>query len=335
MTEISESEAPAAQKSASEKSAESKPAEPKPFNYRARPNWLLERIEYAGYLIGYGSVRMLGPRWSGAMIDWLMRNVGPLLPLRKRALNNFDLVRPHYDAATREQIIRGVFGNFARTGFEYACLAHLAEEAKKWRVEGLEHLLAARDAADGRLVIASAHFGNWEAVRALTAAHGIPLGLIYRAFNNKLVDQHINRKMQELGWPAFRKSAAGGRELFKHVRSGKGAMILVDQRLGGAPIVDFMGRPAETSLAAAQMAKTLKAPLITASALRINGGFVVRFDPPVPLGRPDEMMAEVNRRVEAWVDEAPEQWLWMHRRWKIRAIEGPRKFGSRHESDRA
>ena len=305
------------------------------FEYRARPGWLMERVEYAGYLLGYGAVRALGPRWSGAWIDWMMRNIGPQLGLAKRAHGNFDLVRPHYDAEARRRIIRGVFGNFARTGFEYAALPHLAREAANWRVEGLEHLTAAREAAGGKLIVASAHFGNWEAVRAMTAHHGAPLGLIYRAFNNKYVDQHINRKMTDIGWPVFRKGAAGGRELFRHVRAGGGAMILVDQRLGGAPIIDFMGRPAETSLAAAQMARTLKAPLVPASALRVKGGFVVRFEEPVPPGRPDEMMAEVNRRVEHWVDEAPEQWLWMHRRWKVRSAKRPRKFGSSHESDRS
>ena len=303
------------------------------FNYRARPHWLAERVHFAGYMTGYGLAKALGPKWINAAMGGLMRNVGPLLPLSKRAYRNFDLVRPAYDAEARRRIVRGVFDNFARTGFEYAAIPYLSRAAADWRVEGLEHYLEAQKAAGGRLIVASAHVGNWEAVRAVAALHGPPLGLIYRAFNNKFVDQHIFRKMTETGWPAFRKSAAGGRALFKHVRNGGGAMILVDQRLGGAPIIDFMGQPAETSLAAAQMAKTLKAPLVPAVGLRVEGGFVVRFEEPIEPGRPDDMMAEVNRRVAAWVDEAPEQWLWMHRRWKVRAISGPRKFGSRHASD--
>ncbi|MCI4663489.1 MAG: lauroyl acyltransferase [Neomegalonema sp.] len=312
--------------------AASMPAEIE-YAYRARPHWLAEKVHFGGYMTGYALAKLLGPRWTCAAMGGMMRNVGPLLGLRKRAYGNFDLVRPSYDDAMRRRIVRGVFDNFARTGFEYAFIPYLSRVAVDWRVEGLEHYLAAREAAGGRVIIASAHVGNWEAVRAVAALHGPPLGLIYRAFNNKFVDQHIFRKMTETGWPAFRKGAAGGRALFKHVRNGGGAMILVDQRLGGAPILDFMGQPAETSLAAAQMAKTLKAPLVPAVAFRNEGGFTVRFEAPIAPAQPDEMMAEVNRRVEAWVDHAPEQWLWMHRRWKVRASGRVRKFGSRHASD--
>ncbi len=322
---------PGSDKPAAEPSAAGATAEPI-VAYRARPHWFLERLHFTAYIVSYWIARLIGRRGAAAVFSRLGTLSAGLLGLKRRARGNLELVKPELGAAEQRRIIDGVCSNFARTAFEYAFLDKLTRAAEGWRVEGLEHFLAAREAAGGRVVVASAHFGNWEAIRAFTASRGAPLAIIYRAFNNKLVDQHIHRKMTELGWPAFRKGQVGGRQLFKHVRSGQGALILVDQRLGGAPIIDFMGRPAETSIAAAQLARTLKAPLLTASALRLeDDNFVVRFDPPVPPGRPDEMMAEVNRRIEGWVEEAPEQWLWMHRRWKVRQTTRLRKFGARQE----
>lgn len=301
-------------------------------DYRARPPWLIERLLFVIYMLSYWTARLLGRRGTNLFFGWLTRLLGPLSSQHKRGMHNFDLVRPSYSQAERRQILQGVYTNFARSSFEYAFLKDLLRDSEKWRVEGLEHFHAARAAAGGRMVIASAHFGNWEAIRAVAAREGAPLGLIYRAFNNKLVDQHVFSKMRSLGWPVFRKGRKGGRDLVKHVRSGAGALILVDQRLGGGPIIDFMGRPAETSIAAAQLARTMKAPLLTASARRLpNDDFVVRFDPPVVPARPDEMMAEINQRIESWVDEAPAQWLWVHRRWKVRQT-GLRKFAKDAEA---
>lgn len=309
--------------------------EPPEVEYRARPSWFVERLHFAAYITSYWLARLVGRRWTNAIFSTLSKLAGPIVGMSKRINANIDLVRPHFDRATRRRIAMGVYNNFSRTSYEYAFLDHLFRDAADSRVEGLEHFHAAREAAGGRMVVASAHFGNWEAIRAVAAREGAPLGLIYRAFNNKLVDQHVNARMRELGWPVFRKGATGGRRMFKHVRAGHGALILVDQRLGGAPIIDFMGRPAETSIAAAQLARTLKAPLITASAVRLpDDSFVVRFDPPVTPDRPDAMMAEVNRRIEGWIEETPEQWLWVHRRWKVRKS-GTRKFDAHREADEA
>ena len=168
------------------------------------------------------------------------------------------------------------------------------------------------------MVVASAHFGNWEGVRAAAKFKGAPLALVYRAFNNPLIERRWHRYITSVKLPAFHKGAAGARAMLRHVLKEGGVMILVDQRLGGAPLLDFLGAPAETSLAPAQLALRAKAPLITAVAFRTPESFKVRFEPVIAPAAPEQMMAEVNARIGAWIDEAPEQWFWLHRRWRVR-----------------
>ncbi len=95
-------------------------------------------------------------------------------------------------------------------------------------------------------------------------------------------------------------------------------MILVDQRNTGTPFIDFLGHPAETPTTAADLARRTGAVLIPVSATRNVAGrrFDVTFEAPVTGADSREMMAEVNRRIAAWVEAAPEQWFWFHRRWR-------------------
>lgn len=294
---------------------------PDPLAYPStvdRPLTLQERAEIAGFRLLQVLILPFGWRTRSAIAGWLGRRLGPLAGgLANRVRNNLDRVRPDFPEERRKALLAGVMDNFARTAVEYDRLPDLFAAAPDFEIEGLEHLEAAKAQAGGRMVVVSAHLGNWEAIRAAAAHHGAELAIIYRAFNNPAVDRACYRLITSTGLPAFHKGKEGARALFKHVRSGKGAMILVDQRLGGAPLLDFMGEEAETSLAAAQLALTLKAPLLPAVGFREGERFRVRFEPPVPHGQPNEMMQAVNRLIEDWVDAAPDQWFWLHRRWKV------------------
>lgn len=284
---------------------------------KASITWL-NRIEMVGFRLTVALMRPFSPRNRSNIAGWGGRNIGALLPAVQRAQSALRELRPQMNAAERRTLIRRMLDNFARTAVEYEALPALFADAPKWPIDGAEHLKAAHEKGRG-FIIASAHYGNWEAIRAAAAHHGAPMAIIYRAFNNRLIDEVWYDYITSTGAPAFRKGSKGARELFKHVRGGGGAIILVDQRQGGGPLLNFLGKQAETSTSAAQLAKTLRAPLLTARARRTEDGFDVRFEPEIEPEDPDLMMQKVNDRIAVWVDEAPEQWFWLHRRWKIRS----------------
>ncbi|SES67675.1 lysophospholipid acyltransferase family protein [Oceanicella actignis] len=244
----------------------------------------------------------------------------PLLaPARKRAYANMALVRPDWDEARRREVLRAMGDNLARLSVEHLRMAELAARPELFEVSGAEHLTRAARAGRG-VVLVSAHFGNWEAIRLAARRLGAPSALIYRAFNNPSVDRIVQGMVREAGEPVLHKGRAGSRALLRHVAQGGAALILVDQRQTGAPLLPFLGREAETALAAAELARRFGAALIPARGRRrADGlGFDVAFEEPVPHGAPEAMMAEVNARISDWILRDPGQWFWLHRRWKLR-----------------
>lgn len=235
---------------------------------------------------------------------------------RRRAEANMALVRPGLTAAERRRLIRAAGASFTRLGVEYARLDRLLGEAAL-EIRGAEHIRAARAAGRGAVLV-TAHYGNWEAARLAAMRLGAETGIIYRAFNNRYLDRYALGLIADAGRPVLQKGRRGVRRLIGHVEDGGFVLILVDQRNTGAPPIAFLGHPAETATAAADLALRTGAALIPVRGARNVAArrFDVSFEPPVTGGDPVAMMAEVNRRIGAWIDEAPEQWFWFHRRWR-------------------
>lgn len=235
---------------------------------------------------------------------------------RRRALENLERVWPDMNPSERGRIARAAADQFARLMIEYARLEHFVPRMSL-NTSGTEHLLAAKDADKGAILV-SAHYGNWEAARMAAKHAGCETGIIYRAFNNRYLDRYTMNLIPCAGAPVLQKGRQGMRDLIKHVARGGFVMILVDQRNSGAPYLDFLGHPAETVTAAADLAHRTGAALIPARAVRdvARKRFDVTFEAPITAEDPREMMQSVNDRISDWVREHPEQWFWFHRRWR-------------------
>ncbi|MGF1501059.1 MAG: lysophospholipid acyltransferase family protein [Paracoccaceae bacterium] len=242
---------------------------------------------------------------------------------RARVERNLALVRPDLDAAARRRLTAEAGRAFLRLAVEYS---HIDRFARQVRIElsGTHHLRAAREAGPG-LVLVTAHYGNWEAIRLAARQEGIECGIFYRAFNNRYLDRFTLAQIGCCGEPVLQKGKSGLRAVVRHLEAGGAVLILVDQRSTGAPAIPFLGRPALTSTAAAHLALRTGAALIPALARREprTRRFRVSFDPPVPTGDPTAAMAEVNARLGARIAERPEQWFWFHNRWK--GVEAPHR----------
>lgn len=247
--------------------------------------------------------------------------LGPLSPFDKRAERNFEHVWPQASARERRLWKRGMYGNFARTIVEYPHLAEILRDPARLTIEGAEHLLAAKAAGKGA-ILATAHFGQWEAVRMAARRLGWESGLIYRKFNNPRVDAAALRLAKSGGEPVVTRGGAGLLRFVRHLKGGGAMTLLADHKMGGmrAP---FLGREASSSTAAAEIALSSGAALLPARGERLEGArFRVVFEPPLP--RPEglapqeaaqAMTSALNARYEAWIRAAPGQWFWLHRRW--------------------
>lgn len=296
--------------------------------FLARGRWSTRAAEWVLFALAW-SFRWITwpvPTWT---LTGLCAPVGGALAvaipsIRQRAEANLALVWPEMPEARRRRIVRAAGAQFTRLMVEYARLDK-AVRGLELKIAGAEHLEAARAAGRGAVLV-TAHYGNWEAARLAVQRLDAESGIIYRPFNNRYLDRFTLGLIPALGRPVLQKGRQGVRRLVAHVGRGGMVMILVDQRNSGAPFIDFLGHPAETVTAAADVARRTGAALIPVRAARNVAArrFDVTFEPPVTGGDAEAMMAEVNRRIGAWIEEAPEQWFWFHRRWRQTIRSRPR-----------
>jgi KDO2-lipid IV(A) lauroyltransferase len=224
-----------------------------------------------------------------------------------------------------ERIVRRCWRHFGSMMLDAIAFPSLSPEATLsiLQVEGLDR---AREAlAKGRgLLVFSAHFGQWEAGIAAMRRLGVPLSVIVRPLDNPALDRRMTELRHQAGVSVIRKRSAM-RESLRALGAGGGVIMLIDQDARDAGVfVPFFGRPASTTPALALLALRTNAPILpVATRLGADGTIAVHIEPEVeirPTGDRDSDVRRVTAActaiVERWVRERPEQWLWMHRRWK-------------------
>jgi KDO2-lipid IV(A) lauroyltransferase len=191
-------------------------------------------------------------------------------------------------------------------------------------VSGLEHVDAALAAGRGCLYV-GAHFGNWEIHAISHAWRGYKVAVLARALDNPRLDARLNGVRQMSGNRVIYKQHALAHVL-RSLREDRGVAVLVDQNVQEKDgiFVDFFGRPAATTTVAAALAVKTGCALVPVRAVRRPDGRYHAICDPALDWTPSGDRAEDIRRltqtmttvIEGWVREHPEQWLWMHRRWK-------------------
>lgn len=250
----------------------------------------------------------------------LGRAVGPLTRAHKIAQRNLERALPEQDAQARARILAGAWDNFGRTMMEYAVIPKLAARVV---IEGHEEL-AARARAGEPALLMTGHLGNWELIFDALRLHAKPITAVYRKANNPLVDEMIAEVRRRGVAGLAPKGPAGARIVLSDLKQGGHVVMLVDQKLSSGIEIPFFGRAAATAPAIASFALRLDCPVFPIRVIRLGGAhFKVSIEKPWRFAATDDhaadvraAMTQINARLEAWIRERPEQWLWMHRRWR-------------------
>jgi len=251
------------------------------------------------------------------LLDWCVPR------LRRIALRNLALAMPATAAAERRRIVAGVFGSIARLLVTFARLPRLDKENISELIcyDGLEYFREGLRRGRG-VLFAAAHLGNWE----LSAfAHGLmsgPMDIVVRPLDNPLLDRLVERRRELSGNRIIRKKDAA-RAILKALRANRAVGILIDQN--AAPeegvFIDFFGLKACAGAAFARLAARSGATVIPGFALwsQLERRYVLRFYPPVEIsGDTAADTQRLHQLLEAVIRQYPDQWLWIHRRWKTR-----------------
>ncbi|MCB1784219.1 MAG: lipid A biosynthesis acyltransferase [Alphaproteobacteria bacterium] len=265
----------------------------------------------------------LSPRTASAIGGFLGRTFGPLLAASRKARRNLASVFPDMSSAEQSRIIAGMWCNLGRVIAEYPHLKQIAQY--RTEVVGGQHVLALIERAQPAVFIGG-HLANWEVnCAALLTQFAHPIALTYRAPNNPITARMLERA-RTLGGrlQAFPKNRESARHLMRTLKDGGFLGILIDQKYNEGVEAPFFGRPAMTNPVFVQLCQKYHCPLVPVRGERLEGcRFRLTVYPPIPVfdengaALPiEQVIASAQALLEEWISERPEQWLWLHRRWK-------------------
>jgi Kdo2-lipid IVA lauroyltransferase/acyltransferase len=259
-------------------------------------------------------------RTANALARIYVRLLDLALPrLRRTALKNLEMA----GFAGRERITIGVFNSIARLIVSFARFPKITREnIHHWiRYEGLENFEQARSLGKGVLV-ATGHLGNWELSAFAHAYLSAPMNIVVRPIDNRRIDALVESRRELSGNRAISKKDAA-RGILRALAKGEAVGVLVDQNTTAdqGAWIDFFGIPACAGSAFVKLAHHSGAPIIPGYALWSDkeGRYVLQFEPAVEItGDVAQDTQRVHARLEAAIRKHPDQWLWIHRRWKTR-----------------
>jgi Kdo2-lipid IVA lauroyltransferase/acyltransferase len=287
-------------------------------------------MEFAAVWLFVHSIRLLPRRVARAVGAAIAAGAFyGLGRLRKVGVRNLELAFPEKKASDREAILRSVYRNLGDLLAEFCKMPdYTAEVASRFiRYEGLENFLRARERGKGVLVL-TGHLGAWELSSFYHSLMGMPMGMVIRRLDNPLVDAFVNRIRCLHGNRVIHKDDFA-RGLIASMRAGETVGILMDTNMTPPQgvFVPYFGVLACTASGMARIAAKTGAAVVPGFLLweESEQRYVLHFGEELEVVHTGdaEQDALVNTAgftaaIEGYVRRYPEQWLWMHRRWKTR-----------------
>ena len=297
------------------------PASKRPKPLSTPGGWLSTRL----VALGVWLLERLSPRRRAALARAVGRTAYALGIRRKVTLDNLAHAFPEKTDAERRAIARGAYENMALVAVE-AVTSHLVKDeelaslVRPVNAEALQRLWDERQP----VLLVSAHFGSWELFSEVMARRGVPLAAVVRplkgAFNDRVVQARLRAGVELI--PA--RGAVRG--LLKAMKRGATAVQLIDQSVPAdvGVFVPFFGRPACTAPALSAAALRTGVPVFVLVAARVDDHLEMFAHGPVPIEDTGDFRADVQAHtarvtaiLEQEIRKRPEQWLWLHRRWKV------------------
>lgn len=289
--------------------------------------------EWLEFAVVWALVRLLGmlprrvARGLGAGVGAVAWRL--LGRLRRTGLCNLATAFPGMDWAERERVLRRLYRNLGWLMAEFCQMPKYTPENTRpfLRCDGLERYLAARERGRGVLIV-TGHLGAWELSSYYHSLMGYPMSMVIRRLDNPRVDRLVNHIRCLHGNRVLHKDDFA-RGLIGAMRRGETVGILMDTNMTPPQgvFVPFFGKEACTASGMARVARKTGAAVLPGFMVweEVERKYVLRFGEEIPIAATDDHEADARENtarfttvIEGWVRRYPEQWLWVHRRWKTR-----------------
>ena len=263
--------------------------------------------------------------------DRLMRRIGPFTRRHKLVMVNLRNAFPEKSEAEIAEIASGSWGSLGRMVAEYVFLDRLfdfdPDKAEPGRVEvsGIPIFLDLRD-NPRPFIVFTAHSGCFELLPVAGSAFGLSVTVLFRPPNNPYIGEKVFEFRSARMGKLVPSHAGSSFALARTLEAGGGVGILVDQKFQKGLHTSFFRRPVQTNPLLAKLARQYNAEIYPARSIRLPGNrYRLEIEPRMELPRrPDGSLdmagtaQMLNDKVESWVREYPEQWLWYNDRWNIK-----------------
>jgi KDO2-lipid IV(A) lauroyltransferase len=277
------------------------------------------------------TTRYFDPIKTANLFGKITRRIGPLFRENKIARANLTAAFPEKSPEDIERILAGVWDNLGRVGAEFAHLDHIWEhdpahpELSRIEIEPRTHELFAQLRLDGKpALIFASHLGNWELPALAAVEHGLDAAVLYRRPNIEAVNRIIEQMRSVNMGTLIAASHDAPVKLAHALNEGKHVAMLVDQWFTNGVEVNFFGRKTKANPMLARLLRQVECPIHGVRIIRLPGHrFRAELSEEVPPVRDAEgkidvqgTMQAVTTVLEGWIREYPDQWLWLHRRWR-------------------
>ena len=289
------------------------------------------RLEYAGLYLVYLMGRFLPRRRFVKVGEWVGRFVFDVLRVRRQvALENLRFVfGDHLGEDELVGLARDSYAQLGGTLLEFSSLSRTnrQELLDEVSIEGLEYLDQALEEKGRGVILVTGHYGNWELFGAAFVARGYSTTFLVKEQSNPLASKMQNRLRTMGGIEIVKQGPLVARGVLRALQKGHLVGILPDQNAGRHGVfVDFMGRSASTFKGPAFFAWKANVLIVQGYVRRLpDGRHVAKIEPPIypdPTAPEDEEVRRLTQRftkdLERWVRAHPENYYWVHRRWKTR-----------------
>jgi KDO2-lipid IV(A) lauroyltransferase len=264
----------------------------------------------------------------GAAIGWL--GYFASAKQRRLTLEHLAIAFPEKPEAERKRIARSCFAHLGRAAVESALADRLRIEDEVQLDPRSEQVVRDAHAQGKGVLVVTAHVGNWELFARRICKVGPPCATVAKEQHDPRLTKLLEESRRQAGLTLFwRGSAGSARDMLKFLKNGGMVGVLIDQdtRVAGH-FVPFFGRPAFTPRAAGDFAARLDAPLLVGItqrlAPRLHRMQIRSIDVPRTGDRDADSLAltaAATREIEAAIRARPEQWVWMHPRWRTESVD--------------
>nr|WP_210259295.1 lipid A biosynthesis lauroyl acyltransferase [Agrobacterium sp. a22-2] len=297
------------------------------LGFRRFQQWLVAQV-----IFGFLSVLKLLPADPAIRFaDWLMRRIGPKLSRHRLMLVNLRNAFPEKSDEDIQSIALASWGHMGRLAAEYIFLDQIfdfdPQRQGEGRIEvsGIPIFMDLRD-NPRPFIVFTAHTGSFELLPVAGAAFGLYVTVLFRPPNNPYVADKVFEFRKARMGKLVPSHAGSSFALARQLEAGGGVGVLVDQKFQKGAPTSFFGRDVRTNPLLAKLARQFDCEIYPARCIRLpDNRFRLEIEPKVDLPRDANGLLDVqataqllNDKVESWVREYPEQWLWYHDRWDIK-----------------